>query len=610
MQTAEGQPVYAETTAEPFPELYFESEGTLNRFILLDDRGVPATIGETIVFAGQTFAFDRDATGEADPNALCASRMRRAVFGADRTGRHRESAADLRRPQRRYTAVFWLFTRGGIQPSKRATVPTESRHSRLWRPLRTPTETPIPADGDSCPANREHQFPRPKHRFRRRRRPFLRPRRRFLRLRLRSRQRRPRFRRRRLRYPRRRRRTANRDACATGRDRGCRDTGADRARRVPQRNRGSAGEPRRAVIRRRADATRLGDGRAAGRHRSRRFRSMRRRRSRPSCRGRSRSRGSATRFDLEVDIDPSRSSRSTSFRRQGRRSISLRRLTIRRATAAYMLVRRSFTPLCGLRWHRGRSPAISRKRRSPAPERSRSPPPVRPKPARRRFRPRLTTSVTPTPSPVSKRNISVEELRTTTSGRAGEHSPDRGWPGDSASVLEDIRGCAEVFLAGGDQLERYVALNAVGVPVTFNDLIFAETRFRYEAQVSVTINETAFRRIGCSGRFPLLCAGRPGGGGRPADDHLHRDRHPGLSVHRHRDRDRANRSGAAATGRHPAAARFRPDHPPDHGRSSGRRRLRSRMCGSSPLEPVADASPDTAERAGGGVARACAPLPG
>ena len=64
-------------------------------------------------------------------------------------------------------------------------------------------------------------------------------------------------------------------------------------------------------------------------------------------------------------------------------------------------------------------------------------------------------------------------------------------------------GLAEVFLVSGDQLERYVALNAVGLPVTFNDLIFAETRFRYEAQVSVTITETEFRRIGCSGPFPL-----------------------------------------------------------------------------------------------------------
>jgi hypothetical protein len=64
-------------------------------------------------------------------------------------------------------------------------------------------------------------------------------------------------------------------------------------------------------------------------------------------------------------------------------------------------------------------------------------------------------------------------------------------------------GLAEVFLVSGDQLERFVALNAVGLPVSFNDLIFAETRFRYEAQVSVTVSETEFRRIGCSGPFPL-----------------------------------------------------------------------------------------------------------
>ena len=104
LETAEGQPVYAETTAEPFPELYFETDGTLNRFILLDDRGVPQTIGETIVFAGQTFAFDRDATGEADPNALT-----RVGCAGPFSARAEEDAAEnldaaLRRPQRRHRA--------------------------------------------------------------------------------------------------------------------------------------------------------------------------------------------------------------------------------------------------------------------------------------------------------------------------------------------------------------------------------------------------------------------------------------------------------------------------------------------------------------------------
>ena len=99
-------------------------------------------------------------------------------------------------------------------------------------------------------------------------------------------------------------------------------------------------------------------------------------------------------------------------------------------------------------------------------------------------------------------NISVEELRTTTVAALG-----------SIPLAEDGReilvraggypGLAEVFLVNGDQLQRYVALNAVGLPVTFNDLVFAETRFQYEAQVSVTITDTDSRRIGCSGPFPL-----------------------------------------------------------------------------------------------------------
>jgi hypothetical protein len=98
--------------------------------------------------------------------------------------------------------------------------------------------------------------------------------------------------------------------------------------------------------------------------------------------------------------------------------------------------------------------------------------------------------------------IAVEELRTTTVTALG-----------SIPLTEDGReilvraggypGLAEVFVVSGDQLERYIVLNEVGLPVTFNNLIFAETRFRYEAQLSVTMTESQFRRIGCSGPFPL-----------------------------------------------------------------------------------------------------------
>ncbi|MCD6031599.1 MAG: hypothetical protein K0S78_3773, partial [Thermomicrobiales bacterium] len=38
--------------------------------MLLDERGVPITVGDEIAFMGQDFVFDRDATGEIDPNAL------------------------------------------------------------------------------------------------------------------------------------------------------------------------------------------------------------------------------------------------------------------------------------------------------------------------------------------------------------------------------------------------------------------------------------------------------------------------------------------------------------------------------------------------------------
>jgi hypothetical protein len=99
-------------------------------------------------------------------------------------------------------------------------------------------------------------------------------------------------------------------------------------------------------------------------------------------------------------------------------------------------------------------------------------------------------------------SVSIEELRTTTVTALG----DIPLTDDGREILVrsgGYPGLAEVFLPNGDQLERYIALNAVGLPVTFNNLVFAETRFRYEAQLSVTVTDTEFRRIGCSGPFPL-----------------------------------------------------------------------------------------------------------
>src|SRR5829696_7492234 len=140
LETGEDQPVYAETTAEPFPELYFESDGTLNRFILLDDRGVPQTIGESIVFAGQSFAFDRDATGEADPNALarvgCVG-----PFSARADQAATENLQQLFVVLQDATPRLLAFT--AVAPQE-PVVPTVAPALEPTETLIPPTETPIP----------------------------------------------------------------------------------------------------------------------------------------------------------------------------------------------------------------------------------------------------------------------------------------------------------------------------------------------------------------------------------------------------------------------------------------------------------------------------------
>src|SRR5215217_1936279 len=142
LQTGEDQPVYAETTAEPFPELYFESDGTLNRFILLDDRGVPQTIDESIVFAGQNFAFDRDATGEADPSAL----SRVGCVGPFSARADQDAAANLDHLfviLNDTTPRLLAFTAVGPAAGT-ATAAPEAPVVPTVAPAQEPTETPVP----------------------------------------------------------------------------------------------------------------------------------------------------------------------------------------------------------------------------------------------------------------------------------------------------------------------------------------------------------------------------------------------------------------------------------------------------------------------------------
>ena len=152
LQTAEDQPVYAETTAEPFPELYFESDGTLNRFILLDERGVPETIGETIVFAGQTFAFDRDATGEADPNAL----TRVGCVGPFSARAEQDAVENLDQlfvVLNDATPRLLAFT-AVTPPAETATVAPEEPVVPTVAPAQEPTETPVPPTETPIPRDR------------------------------------------------------------------------------------------------------------------------------------------------------------------------------------------------------------------------------------------------------------------------------------------------------------------------------------------------------------------------------------------------------------------------------------------------------------------------
>ena len=66
-----GQPVSADPdSAQPFPELFFSSEGGLLRFVAVGDDGRPASIAESLAFNGTQFAFESDATDAVDPASL------------------------------------------------------------------------------------------------------------------------------------------------------------------------------------------------------------------------------------------------------------------------------------------------------------------------------------------------------------------------------------------------------------------------------------------------------------------------------------------------------------------------------------------------------------
>jgi hypothetical protein len=475
LETSEGQPVYAESTVAPFPELYVEDNGTLNRFILLDDRGVPETIGASIVFAGQTFAFDRDATGEVDLNALarvgCVGPFSARAEGDvvenldqlfvvlnDVTPRllaftavaPEQPAAPTVAPAQEPTETPVPPTETPIPATETPVPPTETPIPPTETPVPAtatlaPTETPLPPTETPIPAT---ETPVP---------PTATP------------------------VP-----PVETLAAATP---------APPETPVPPETPAPLASPAAPV----SDAVPTPLVLATVEPPQTPVSDIPLDAPPPIPAELPREievQGVRYSFDLQVDVETQ----------------SLVQIDVVQTPDTTLNIFVSPDDQSDPNGPFGRVFAASvgtgviARYVSEAPVTSTGTFEITAACSAEANAQTFSTTFdnqryTYTFASIET-NISVEELRTTTVAALG-----------NIPLAEDGReilvraggypGLAEVFLAGGDQLQRYVAVNAVGLPVTFNDLIFAETRFRYEAQVSVTITETEFRRIGCSGPFPL-----------------------------------------------------------------------------------------------------------
>jgi hypothetical protein len=475
LQTAEGQPVYAETTVEPFPELYFEDNGTLNRFILLDDRGVPDTFGETIVFAGQTFAFDRDATGETDPNVLArvgcvgpfsARAEQDAVENLDQLFVVLNDASPrllaftavaLDEPVVPTVAPAQELTETPVPPTETPVPPTETPIPPTETPVPptatlAPTETPIPPTETAVPPT---ETPIPPTET-----PVL---------------------------PTATPAPAVETVAAA--------TPASTETPVPQETPAPLASPASPAT----DAVPTPLVLATVEPPPEPVSDIPLDAPPPipaELPQEIQVQGVRYSFDLQVDvetqslvqIDVVQTPETTlnifvSPDDQGDPNLPVGRLfaaSVGTGVVARYVSEAPITNTGAFEITAACSAEANAETFSTAFDNQR---------------------YTYTFASIET-NVSVEELRTATVAALG----DIPLAEDGREILVrdgGYPGLAEVFLVSGDQLQRYVALNAVGLPVTFNDLIFAETRFRYEAQVSVTITETEFRRIGCSGPFPL-----------------------------------------------------------------------------------------------------------
>jgi hypothetical protein len=507
LETGEGAPVYAETTVEPFPELYFAEGETLNRFITLDDRGVPATVGEAIVFAGQNYVFARDATGEVDPETLarvgCVGPFsarsdqdagaegpeqlfivlndetpRALVFTATQTGVE-AATPPVEQPPVPTVAPAQQPTETPVPSTETPIPPTETPVPPTATPIPTetpvpptatpvPTETPIPPTETPPPPT---STPVP---------PTATP------------------------VPPTATVVPPTETPATAAEtvvptlEAQPATPATEATPAPLAGPAPLTDvvPTPLALPTAAPATTpisdipIDAPPPIPAELPQEIEVL----------------GIRYSFDLQVDIDPGSLVQVDVVQAPGTtlNIFASPDDQLESASAAYMY-QAPAGPF-------GRVYAVSVATGVVA-----------------RYISQVTITATGAVEVTAacsaeanaqtfsttfenqrytytfasiETSIAVEELRTTTVTVLGEIP----LTDDGREILVragGYPGLAEVFVASGDQLERYIALNEVGLPVTFNNLVFAETRFRYEAQLSVSLTDTEFRRIGCSGPFPL-----------------------------------------------------------------------------------------------------------
>jgi hypothetical protein len=485
-QTADGQPVYAETAEQPFPELYVLTEGVLSRFVLLDERGVPVTIGDAVAFAGQEFVFDRDATGEVDPNALnrvgCAGPFPVRAADDAGSGPFAEIFVELNDETPRLLA--FVAVDAAVEPATPPVVttvapaeptieaPTEVPTATPIPPTETPappTETPIPPTPTLVPPT---ATPVP---------PTATP------------------------VP----PTATLAPPATPAPEAPPEVPATEpppATPTPESDPSPApGTPEPpsdvaptplalpTVTPEAVPASDIPVDAPA---------------PVPETLPREiQVQGIRYLFDLEVDIDPQTLVQVDVVQTPDTT------LTIFAAPEDQVGSARLSYRQEALLGPFGRVYAVSAA--TGVVVRYVSEAPITTAGTVEIAAPCSAEAVTQTFSYTFESqqysyvfasvetNLSVEALRTSTMAALG----DVPVADDGREILVragGYPGLAEVFLASDQGLDRYVALNVAGVPVTLNNLLFAETRFRYEAQVSVEVTESSFRRIGCAGPFPLF----------------------------------------------------------------------------------------------------------